>query len=149
MKAKLRRLCQAVIKDGAKLRKAQEAAAEIRTQNIAEAGRWVEVGKIGVDAGMCWLGDPCYFVKDSRRDEWGMKDDRPDYIKDYMKFLDKLYKLEKRGVAVWPFTKGHDGFGVTVSSGGSDGLYPVYVKRSKEGLVGEVRIVFIPEDNND
>ena len=99
MKAKLRRFCQAVIKDGAKLRKAQEAAAEIHAQNIAEAGKWVEVGKIGVDAGMCWLGDPCYFVKDSRRDEWGMKDDRPDYIKDYMKFLDKLYKLES---AAWP-----------------------------------------------
>jgi len=42
--------------------------------------------------------------------------------------------------------KGHDGFGVTVATGGGDGLYPVYVKRSREGLVGEVRVVFIPED---
>jgi len=148
MKAKHKRFCKAVIKDAARLRKAEEeAAVKIHAQNLAEAGKWVEVGKIGVDAGMCWLGDPCYFVDDARRNKkWSMKDDRPEYIKDYTAFLDRLDKLEERGVAVWPFEKGHDGFGVTVATGGGDGLYPVYVKRSREGLVGEVRVVFIPED---
>ena len=24
--------------------------------------KWEEVGLIGVDAGLCWLGDPCYCV---------------------------------------------------------------------------------------
>jgi hypothetical protein len=25
---------------------------------------WIEIGKIGIDAGLVWIGDPCYLQAD-------------------------------------------------------------------------------------
>lgn len=100
--------------------------------------KWVEVGEIGVDAGLCWVGDPCYIMtpeaSESPAETWH-------------EFCDKLWeKAEKsghEGVVQWQYRLGHDGLGVSVQTGYGDGTYPVYVRYNEEGRVAEVKVVFI------
>ena len=94
---------------------------------------WEKVGVIGVDAGLCWVGDPCYCVT---------PDCNSHPAKTWLEFCDKLEKIEKDGVAQWA------GIGVSVSSGYGDGEYPVYVKRSR-GRIREVKVVFFEKEEED
>ena len=34
----------------------------METKEDSEVEKWELVGTIGVDAGMCWIGDPCYVL---------------------------------------------------------------------------------------
>ena len=95
---------------------------------------WEEIGVIGVDAGLCWLGDPCYCVTPDA-------DNHP--AKTWKEFCRKLNDDEKGGTKQWNYSKGHAGLGVTVHTGYGDGEYPVFVKRNKEGRISEVKIKFI------
>lgn len=90
------------------------------------------VGHIDVDAGLCWVGDPCYIVasKDLRWDDWG----------DFCREL--FAKRESQQVHSFAHNKGHGGMGVAVSTGYGDGTYPVYVRYGDEGRAMEVRVVF-------
>jgi hypothetical protein len=109
---------------------------------------WEQVGDIGVDAGLCWVGDPCYIMgKDASShpcEKWG-------------DFVDQLYPAEamendgdghlnhpfdQKGFKQFNFSKGHSGLGVVVSTGYGDGFYPVFVRRNSEGRVVEVKVVF-------
>lgn len=94
---------------------------------------WQEVGEIGVDAGLCWIGDPCYCVTPDA-------DEHP--AKTWYEFCDKL---DDNGVTQWNYKAGHPGLGVSVQTGYGDGVYPVYIKRNKEGRVIEVKVVFADE----
>lgn len=99
---------------------------------------WEQVGVIDVDAGLCWIGDPCYIIGNDELDY--------PYL-NWKDFYNKLFVENKDGVAKW---KHHDetysyGKGITVSTGYGDDTYPVYVKRNKEGLIAEVKIIFIEE----
>jgi len=96
--------------------------------------KWETVGQIGVDAGLCWLGDPCYIMG---------KDAGEQPAKTWSEFCDDLHKRENRGAAQWNYKHGHAGLGVTVTTGFGDGTYPVQVKRTSEGRISEVRIKFI------
>ena len=98
--------------------------------------KWEEVGLIGVDAGLCWLGDPCYCVTPDA-------DNHP--TQTWIEFCDKLGKIEQKGVAQWNYKLGHVGLGVSVSTGYGDGNYPVFVRRNDEGRIAEVKVVFIEE----
>jgi hypothetical protein len=101
-----------------------------------------EAGVIGVDAGLCWIGDPCYVL---HRDG---EDDKPKSIgKDWMEFCDGL----DRGVVVKQFNydMGHPGLGMCVSTGYGDGVYPVMVTKNSEGRVVRVTIEFISYENED
>ena len=106
---------------------------------------WEEVGVIGVDAGLCWIGDPCYCVTPDAgshpADSWHA-------------FCAKLETEEKRlrqtgrtgQLAVqWHYPLGHPGLGVSVPTGWGDGVYPVLTRWSDEGRIAEVRVVFIDE----
>lgn len=101
---------------------------------------WEQVGVIGVDAGLCWIGDPCYCVTPDASEHpaktWG-------------EFCTALAaKEEKSGdnrVAQWNTKRGQAGLGVTVDTGG-DGVYPVSVRRNKEGRIIEARVVFIEDE---
>lgn len=90
--------------------------------------KWEKVGEMGVDAGLCLVGDPCYVLGD----------DASHRVRSWDKFCDKLHEIEKDGVAV------HD-FGVTVGTGYGDGCYAVYVKRGHAGRVAAVKVVFMDE----
>lgn len=96
-------------------------------------GKWEKAGVIGVDAGLCWIGDPCYVFGD----------DASHQIVSWEEFCEKLKSKEKDGVAQWQYDLGHDGLGVSVSTGYGDGAYPVYVRRNSEGRIAEAKVVFI------
>jgi hypothetical protein len=103
---------------------------------------WEEIGFIGVDAGICWIGDPCYIhldpeYKEEPPKEWG---------KTWDNFCNTL--AEKEGgdyptAVQFNYDKGHPGLGVCVSTGYGDGYYPVFIKRNKEGRISEVKVKFI------
>lgn len=98
------------------------------------------VGEIGVDAGLCWVGDPCYVLHP----------DKPprDIGKSWNDFCTRLFKRDKNGGAQFNFDRGHAGLGVAVSTGYGDGCYPVYVER-EGGRVARVIVEFMEPDENE
>src|SRR5258708_22420227 len=113
--------------------------------------RWVLAGMITVDAGLCWVGDPCYFA-DGRPKEFGNswsgnttfppKSSVPDIPGP--NFCDNLEGKDREGIgtAQWNHDNGGPGLGVTVTTGYGDGCYPVYVRINKDGVIVEMRTVF-------
>ena len=89
--------------------------------------------EVYVDAGLIWIGDPCYI----------MGDDATNRVTDWMDFCDKLDN--NSGVST---PLGH-GTGVAVSSGYGDGCYPVDIEYNSEGRPSKVTITFIDEDEHD
>lgn len=97
---------------------------------------WEKVGEIGVDAGLCWVGDPCYIVsKDASYvfEKW----------EDFCNVLDTNGFFDGKRHSV----EFNNGLGVCVSTGYGDGSYPVYVKRDGN-RIAEVKVVFI-QDQDD
>lgn len=88
--------------------------------------KWTKIGSIGVDAGIVWIGDPCYIKKN--------------YFLPWDKFCDKLP---------------HDGSakefkeGICVPSGYGDGEYNVYARYGRDGVIQGILIDFadLPEEN--
>ena len=96
-------------------------------------GTWEKAGEIGVDAGLCWIGDPCYCVTPDATEH---------PAKSWSEFCNKLESQEKNGILSWNYKAGHEGLGVSIGCFGGDGTYSVYVKRAPNGLVLEAKVVF-------
>jgi hypothetical protein len=100
------------------------------------------IGEIGVDAGLCWIGDPCYILH---------ADPKPIAIgKDWDQFCailhdDNQYPTCKQ----FAYDMGHAGLGVVVSTGYGDGVYPVYAEFNNEGRVAKVCVEFIDDEETD
>ena len=96
-----------------------------------------QIGEIGVDAGLCWIGDPCYILH---------KEQPPQAIgRDWSEFCDTLdHKNEFRQ---FDYDLGHPGLGVVVSTGYGDGTYPVYAEFNEDGRIAKVWVEFIGEDD--
>ena len=99
-----------------------------------------EIGTVGVDAGMLYLGDPCYIV------------DKPLGSKKWEEFLDETYQSRPDGsAALWWNVMGtlpNPAYtfraGMVVTTGYGDGEYPVSVTY-KDGRIASVTITFIPD----
>jgi hypothetical protein len=95
------------------------------------------IGHIGVDAGLCWIGDPCYI----------MGDDASDRVRSWSDFC---YEMDGSDMKSFNYEAGHEGLGVCVSTGFGDGFYPVHAVISDEGDWGKrvksVTITFIEDD---
>ena len=92
---------------------------------------WVKVGTIGIDAGLCMIGDPCYTIDGAKTPEWN-------------EFLDKELDFQNEQATqtykdVYVLARG-----IVTGTGFGDGEYPVYVRRGPEGRVAAVKVVFIP-----
>ena len=100
--------------------------------------KWEQVAEIGVDAGLVWVGDPCYT----------MTPDTPHAVApNWDEFVPQVFQRMSNRVA--RFTKEDDwgDIGVVVESGIGDGVYPVLVRRDeRSGRIAEVRVVFLPEN---
>ena len=99
--------------------------------------KWEQVGVIGVDAGLCWVGDPCYCVTPDC-------DEHP--AATWSKFCDLIGSDRVRQ---FNFKMGHAGLGVAVSTGHGDGCYPVSVKRGHGGIIEAVMVDFTDDGDND
>lgn len=95
------------------------------------------VGHIGVDAGLCWLGDPCYVLPEDRDENVG---------RDWMAFVKEIGNDDWKE---FRYNAGHKGVGCVVSTGYGDGMYPVFVTLNDEGRVAKVEVVFVEEDDDE
>jgi len=98
------------------------------------------VGHIGIDAGLCWIGDPCYVLPDDATSNPGPN---------WGKFCDQLGNDPGPTMKSFPFPLGHEGLGVCVSTGYGDGLYPVTVEIAEDEEMGtrikSVTVTFIED----
>lgn len=101
-----------------------------------DPNKWYPAGSISVDAGVCWVGDPCYIIPDtpSEGESW---DDFDEQLDD---------EFDRRGFKQFNHDSGNPGLGVCVSTGFGDGQYPVEVQYSPEGRIAALRVVFISDD---
>ena len=97
-----------------------------------------KIGEIGVDSGLCWIGDPCYVLH---------KKKLPTTLgKNWNEFCDLLHADGSFQHKAFGYQAGHDGLGVCVATGYGDGAYPVYAVINEEGRVTSVRIDFVEEE---
>lgn len=95
---------------------------------------WVRVAYIDVDAGVVWVGDPCYSLTAESQ-----------YTpKTWHEFCCQTFDEEStvaKGVNAPLKNRGlyDEGLGIEISSGYGDGTYPVYVKYMKDDLFGDDR----------
>ena len=87
------------------------------------------LGHIGVDAGLCWIGDPCYVLPDDASTNPGHS---------WPEFCKALEKHDKPGE---PTAHNFHGIGVCVGTGYGDGSYPV-TATIKDGRVMSVTVTF-------
>ena len=115
-----------------------------------------KIGEIGVDAGLCWIGDPCYILH--KHPEAKDEHDRPpkDIGEDWSDFCDRLGNdREPNKKKQFNYDGGHAGLGVCVPTGWGDGTYDVmaeYGTGEDEGRIKRIVVEFIPdldEDDND
>lgn len=88
------------------------------------SNKWQKIGKISVDAGIVWIGDPCY-IKDN-------------FFLPWSKFCNKL------GIGVKEFPEG-----LCLPSGYGDGSYIVYAEHGRDGVIQKVMIDFTGDEDVD
>lgn len=115
-------------------RKKTQSVEDFHREQMARQEQWRRdaappgfdyAGTVGVDSGQVWVGDPCYIIGDNPV-SWDQYTDALDYTK----------------------TTQPVAGGMVVSSGYGDGVYSVYVRRTKEGRVAEMRIRFIGDEDS-
>src|SRR5437870_1373054 len=86
------------------------------------------IGEIGVDAGLCWIGDPCYILH---------QHEPPKAIgRNWEEFCDILDEEGQHPTRKqFDYDLGHPGLGVVVSTGYGDGTYPVYAEFNEDGRI--------------
>lgn len=111
----------------------------------------VKAGEIGVDAGLCWIGDPCYIHPDG-----GKRELPKEFGKTWSEFCSRLHAKERDHgggptMEQFNYDMGHPGLGVCVSTGFGDGVYPVYAEIVDEGPMGKriksITVEFLEEDD--
>jgi hypothetical protein len=80
------------------------------------------IATIAVDSGMVWIGDPAMRVVPAGESGW-------------RRFADKAIALgyEDQGIARFDTDAAAGSLGVAIHSGGSDGVFPVFVRRDGTG----------------
>jgi hypothetical protein len=108
-------------------------------------GKWL-VGRVGVDAGMVMVGDPCYLDKFTDHDF--------DDAKVEAQKAKGKYEYSYSGACA--ATLGENSAGelgradaVAVSSGYGDGVYPVYAHYNHEGRIERLEVVFVPDEEEE
>lgn len=108
------------------------------TNHYAKKTRWEQVGVIGVDTGICWLGDPCYVIHSALRNN-DLGQCWEDFVNSTMQSDTHQFK----------YNFGRAGLGVSVTTGAGDGTYPVEVRRTTQGRIAEVRVTFDLPQNRE
>jgi|TARA_R110001583_G_scaffold27717_7_gene98766 hypothetical protein len=94
-----------------------------------------KIGSIGVDGGMCWIGDPCYVLPDDASQRLNL------WNKLLKAMENKLY-TSMNYITKNISNKYAEGLGVCVTTGYGDGEYPVYAE-IEDNTIKSVTIVFV------
>lgn len=103
------------------------------------------LGHIGVDAGIVWIGDPCYILHKENNPKM-ISDKNPKSIgKNWNEFCEKFFESEHDSFKSFTYDSGSEGLGICTSTYYGDGQYPVigFFKSN------ETRPLFIIVDFND
>ncbi|NBT76492.1 MAG: DUF4241 domain-containing protein [Betaproteobacteria bacterium] len=108
-------------------------------------GKWL-VGRVGVDAGMVMVGDPCYLDK--------FTDHEYDDAKVDAQKAKGKYDYSYSGACAATLSENSAGElgradAVAVSSGYGDGVYPVYAHYNHEGRIERLEVVFVPDEEEE
>lgn len=97
-----------------------------------------QVGVAYVDAGILWVGDPCYIVGE----------DASHGVKTWNDFCDLTFDdaNERADGVTEPLGTG---IGLAVNTGYGDGSYPVTVTRNSEGRIASVTVTFIDDEADE
>ena len=116
----------------------------MRSSLTIERSDWQLVGHFGVDAGIVWIGDPCYILHKG-------PEKLPETLgKDWGDFCNKLGDT----TTVFGYRPGQtEGLGIVCQTGYGDGSYPVYM-RMEDGVPVALFIDFNgilddPEEEDD
>jgi hypothetical protein len=93
------------------------------------------IGDIGVDAGLCWIGDPSYILH--------AKPKAKAIGKDWHDFCALLHRSRHAAATPLPYDDGRPGLGVVVTPGPGDGHYPVYAEFTADGRIAKVWVEFL------
>ena len=91
------------------------------------------IGDIGVDSGLCWIGDPCYVMH--KKEGKGY----PELGKNWQDFCELLHLEDGKRF----HHKSFGILGVATETGFGDGIYPVYAKIEKTDWGDRVTKVMI------
>lgn len=107
----------------------------------------IKIGQIGVDAGICWIGDPCYIL----HQENGLPKDIGNNWTEFCDRLDRkgFYSGNHIGVQ-FNYDGGYSGLGVVSTTGFGDGIYDVFAEIEDRGAWGKrvkrIIVEFIPDE---
>jgi hypothetical protein len=90
------------------------------------------IGKIGIDAGMCWVGDPSYILPNDASERPGI-------------WKKLITLINNKSFASINYKSGAEGAGVCVTSGYGDGFYSVYAD-IQDDIVHSIKVVFVEDD---
>ena len=113
-------------------------------------GKWL-VGRVGVDAGMVMVGDPCYLDKYGKESSDGFE-----WVESEVDAQKTKQKYDYSYSGACAATLGENSAGelgradaVAVSSGYGDGVYPVYAHYNHEGRIERLEVVFVNDDEEE
>jgi hypothetical protein len=95
-----------------------------------------QIGTIGVDSGLCWIGDPVYVL---HPEDNGLP---VSLGKNWPDFCDKMRAGDDQGFLQFAHNNGRPTQGIAVRTGLGDGDYPVYAD-IEDGQVVKVWIEFL------
>lgn len=113
-------------------------------------GKWL-VGRVGVDAGMVMVGDPCYL------DNYGKKSSNGfEWVATEVEAQKKANKFDYSYSGACAATLSENSAGelglasaVAVSSGYGDGVYPVYATYNGDGRIVRLEVSFDSDEEED
>lgn len=111
--------------------------------------KWEQVGKVDVDSGLIWLGDPCYVFAlphSTKKSKFKSLNEVKKLPKDIGKsWIDFCNKVSDSNATQFNHDTGSPGAGVAIHNAYGDGSYPVFVKKTRQGGIKSVMIVFEDE----
>jgi hypothetical protein len=113
-------------------------------------GKWL-VGRVGVDAGMVMVGDPCYLSDYGKKSSDGFE-----WVEGEVEAQKTANEFEYSYSGACAATLSENSAGelgngsaVAVSSGYGDGQYPVYAHYNHEGRIERLEVVFVPDEEEE
>jgi len=102
----------------------------------------IKIGSIGVDAGMCFIGDPCYTLPYDASQRTILDADGNDLWNSLIKEMGNKQHTSMSYRTKNRFNEYAEGLGVCVTTGHGDGEYPVYAE-IEDGIVKSVTVKFV------